>query len=127
MDKEFLMQLEGFTEELAEAVLAEHGKVVEAYEGRLSALAVEKAVALAIASAGGRSQKAITALLDTDALAAAENVEEAAAQAVAQVKKECGYLFGGAPAFAPGTGTDSAPAEEPMSLAEALREKFYGK
>ena len=127
MDKEFLLSLEGVTDAVAEVILAEHGKVLEGYEGRLKGLAVESAVALAIATAGGRSQKAIAALLDTDALAAAEDVDEAARNAVAQVKKECGYLFGTAPAFAPGTGTDCAPAEEPMSLAEALREKFYGK
>ena len=124
MDKEFLLEL---PKEVAEKILEEQSRIVEAYEGRLTAMAAEHAVALAIATAGGRNQKAIAALLDTEALAAAENVEEAARDAVARVKQECGYLFGSAPAFAPGTGTDTAAAEEPMSLAEALREKFYGK
>ena len=127
MDKEFLMGFEDVTQEVAEAVLAEHGKIVEAYEGRMKAMAVEHAVAMAIVSAGGRNRKAITALLDTEALAGEENVDAAAQKAVDRVKQECGYLFSGAPAFAPDTGTDSAAAEEPMSLAEALKEKFCGK
>ena len=127
MDKEFLMGLEGVTEAVAEAILAEHGKAVAGFESQLKAQATQSAVALAIATAGGRNQKAIAALLDMDALQSAEDVAAAAAQAVAQVKKENTYLFASAPAYAPGTGASGGfETEEPQSLAEALREKFAG-
>ena len=125
MDKEFLMNLEGMTEEVAEAILAEHGKALEHYESRMQALAVDSAVKLAIAAAGGRNHKAIAALLDMQALTGAEDMAAAAEQAVAQAKKENGYLFDGAPAYAAGTGASSGfVLEEPQSLADALREKF---
>ena len=126
MDKEFLMNLEGVTQELAEAVLAEHGKVVEGYERRMKAMATEHAVALAIESAGGRNRKAIAALLDMQALGSAEDVSQAAKDAVAQIKKDCGYLFQTAPAFSAGAGgKEGGMEEEPMSLAQALKEKFF--
>ena len=125
MDKEFLMNLEGMTEEVAEAILAEHGKALEHYESRMQSMAAEHAVAMAIASAGGRNQKAIAALLDMQALTGAEDMAAAAEKAVAQVKKENGYLFAGAPAYAAGTGAAGGfVPEEPQSLADALREKF---
>ena len=126
MDKEFLMNLEGMTEEMAEAILERHGKEAAGYEQRLKALATEGAVALAIATAGGRNQKAITALLDMQALFDARDLPAAAAQAVEALKKEHGYLFAAAPGYAPGTGAvQHGGGDEPMTLAEALKEKFY--
>ena len=126
MDKEFLMNLMQMPEEVADTILAQHGKVVDSYEDRLRHMALEGAVQMAITAAGGRNHRAITALLDMDSLLAAEDLPAAAEQAVAQVKKENGYLFLGAPAYAAGTGAaEGLTPQEPMSLAEALKEKFF--
>ena len=123
MDKEFLMGLEGVTEEMAEAILERHAQDLAQQRSQLQ---LEGAVALAISDAGGRNRKAISALLDMQALGSAEDVSAAAKEAVAQVKKECGYLFQAAPAFSAGAGgKEGGMGEEPMSLAEALKEKFF--
>ena len=126
MDKEFLMGLEGVTEELAEAILEQHTREIQQQQAQLRRVQLESAVALAISGAGGRNRKAITALLDLQALENESDLDTAAASAVEQVKKECAYLFTAAPAFSTGAGgREQGPAEEPMSLAEALREKFF--
>ena len=67
-----------------------------------------------------------THLIDVlQALRQAEDIQTAAAQAVENVKRECGYLFYTAPGFAPGTGAVQLGAEEePQTLAGALKEKF---
>lgn len=126
MEKEFLMNLEGMTEEVAEAILEEQGKITAAWEQKLRQEKVLGAVGIAIAQAQGRSGKAITALLDLEALCGAEDVEAAAKQAVETVKKENGYLFAGAPGFAPGAGAVQVTEEGPTTLSEALKEKFAG-
>ena len=125
MDKGFLEGLMEMPEDVVEAILAEHGKVVEEWEGKCRSAALTGAVGKAIALAGGRNQAAITALLDMQALQAAEDMDAAAAQAVEKVKEQCGYLFQLAPAYAPGTGAVQVVDEPaPVSLAQALREKF---
>ena len=99
---------------------------MERHTREITQLQTRGAVAVAISAAGGRNHKAITALLDMQALADAEDVDAAAAAAVEQVKKDCGYLFQAAPGFAAGSGgREGGMAEEPMSLAEALKEKFF--
>ena len=115
MDKEFLMGLMEMPEAVAAAILEEHGKALEGLQGQLREATVNGAVG-----------QAITALLDMAALREAEDVEQAATEAVAAVKKECGYLFTQAvPGYAAGTGARvTGEAEEPMSLADALKEKF---
>ena len=125
MDKEFLMGLMEMPEEVVEAILSRHEEAVAAQQEQLRQVKLDGAVALAITAAGGRSRKAIAALLDTAALETAEDPESAAKDAVEQVKRECGYLFAGVPGYAVGTGgTDGGWSEEPMSLAAALKEKF---
>ena len=125
MDKEFLESLMEMPEAVVEAILAQHGKAVEALEGKYRAAMLDGAVGKAIALAGGRNEKAIAALLDMQALQGAENLDAAAGEAVRAVKENCGYLFQVAPAFAPGTGgVQMAEKDAPVSLAQALREKF---
>ena len=81
----------------------------------------------AIAAAKGRNAKAISALLDVEALRASKNQEADIKAALEAVKKDNGYLFETEtpPPFAHGTG--SAPAggkQAPASLAGALHEKY---
>lgn len=77
----------------------------------------------AIAKAGGRSEKAIKALLDLDALRQSQNPEQDIAAALEQLKQENGYLFDDGitpPRYAAGTGA-GAPGGEPDA---ALRRAF---
>ena len=78
----------------------------------------------------GRSQKAIMALLDLDALKESEDPQGAVNQALDVLREEHGYLFAPAdvPAYAPATGAYTAQHNKaPASLAGALREKFERK
>ena len=84
-------------------------------------------ISMAIGAAGGRNQKAICALLDLEALAKAEDLKAAAAEAVAAVKAENGYLFESRqpPRYAVNTGkADPAAGNEPTTLAGALRQRM---
>lgn len=146
MKREFLNGLmEGIPKEVVDAIMEENGRDIQAakesarqWEERYNQAMAEQEQKLAkitfdarlreeISSAGGRNIKAITALLDTEALLGAD--EDALRQAVAQVKKDCTYLFQTpqVPPYAPGTGAQDDPApRETGSLADALREKFGG-
>ncbi len=137
MDKAFLMSLMDMGEDVAEAILAQNEKEVEAVQLQLQQAAAENEKAMkqlrldgwlqgAIAREKGKNAKAITALLDMDAL----QVDEAAVNgAVQALKKECGYLFEEAmpPLYAAGTGAVAPKLRGPGSLAEALRERFERK
>ena len=119
MDKEFLEGL-GLDEAVAESILAAHS-------AQIASMNLQHQVALAIGAAGGRNQKAITALLDMDALAKAEDVQGAVAEAVAAVKKENGYLFEThqPPRYAKNTGNGNpGSTNEPTTLAGALRARM---
>ena len=122
MEKEFLMNLGELSEEVVEAILEQHGKEVQALQCQCRQAELHSRLGNAIAAAGGRNHKAIAALLDLDALADAD--EAAIAQAVEQVKHDCGYLFCSPVPFAPGTGAVQQKEEKNGSLADALRERF---
>jgi hypothetical protein len=132
MKREFLQALMEMPKEVVDAIMAENGRDIQQlrtscqeWEQKYHAARLDGAVGMAIGKAGGRNQKAITALLDLQALRQAEDIQTAAAQAVENVKRECGYLFYTAPGFAPGTGGVQVGAEEePQTLAGALKEKF---
>ena len=64
----------------------------------------------AITAAKGRNVKAITALLDVDALKDSKNQTEDIKAALEGLKKDCGYLFEGEqtpPPYSAGTGSHS--------------------
>ena len=132
MKREFLQALMEMPKEVVDAIIAENGRDIQQlrtscqeWEQKYHAARLDSAVGQAIAKARGRNQKAITALLDLQALRQAEDIQTAAAQAVENVKRECGYLFDTLPGFAPGTGAVQLGAEEePQTLAGALKEKF---
>lgn len=97
------------------------------WKEKLDGMAFDGRIRDAIAAAKGRNAKAISALLDVDALRASKNQEADIKSALEAVKKDNGYLFETEtpPPYAGGTG--SAPAggkQAPASLAGALHEKY---
>lgn len=91
-------------------------------EEQVAAARFDAALNTAIGRAGGRSEKAIRALLDLDSLRTSADSEGAIAAALEQLEQENGYLFGGItpPPYAAGTGA-GAPGGEPD---EVLRRAF---
>jgi len=159
MKREFLQGLQvgdvPLTKEVIDAIMAENGRDIETVKARFAdaenaAGAWEEkynqAVAdhrqqmqdvvfshnleKAILAAKGRNAKAITALLDVDALKASENQQTALEEALQSLKQECSYLFRTEtpPPYARGTGA-AMPQEHkgPATLAGALLEKFERK
>ena len=110
--------------EAHDAAVADHQKELEGikFQGVLDS---------AIAAARGRNAKAITAMLDVEALRGSEDQQKAIDEAIEGLKKESGYLFdeeGTPPPYSRGAGTQTnPPAGEPTSLAGALREKYAKK
>ena len=84
----------------------------------------------AIDKAGGRSEKAIRALLDLETLREREDQQHAMEEALEELKRTSGYLFETekAPGYAWGTGTwQGARETAPTTLAGALRERYERK
>lgn len=148
MKREFLQSLmEGMPKEVVDAIMEENGRdiqvarqaaqdweqkytqAVESHGKELARVQFDAVLRQSISDVGGRNHKAIAALLDVEALKEAEHPEAAVAEALKQLKKECGYLFQveQPPMYAPGTGTVSNTAAEPETLAGALREKLERK
>jgi len=155
MKREFLQGLQvGDTplpKEIIDAIMAENGKDIEAvkahyadYDGlkqqfdqqvethrrEMSDLIFSHNLENAILSVNGRNAKAITALLDIDALKASENQPAALAEALQNLKQECSYLFQvqTPPPYARDTGAQVPEAHKsPATLAGALLEKFERK
>ena len=126
MEREFLEGL-GMEPQVVEAVLAEHEKTVQAHQAQLAEMALQHQVSEAVHCAGGRSVKAISALLDMDAIRGSENVETALQEAIEELKKDSGYLFGGQPpCYAPFTGVQEQSVKA-TTLAGALRERMKRK
>ena len=125
MEKEFLVGL-GLEEAVAQAIWEQHQQVIAQQEEKLQSLQFSHAVQTAVEKAGGRNLKAVTALLDMDALRKEEDVPTALETALKTLKKENGWLFETVtpPGFAPYTGADMGPKEKPMTLAAALRERM---
>jgi len=132
MKREFLQGLMEMPKEVIDAIMAENGRDIshlrqsaQEWEQKYHAARLDSAVSTAVARARGRNQKAITALLDLQALQQSEDIQAAAQQAVETLRRECGYLFETVPGYAPGTGAVQVGGEEePQTLAGALREKF---
>lgn len=146
MKREFLQNLrigdQPLPKEAIDAIMEENGKDAQAaklwqekynqaqsaHEQELAKLRFDGELAQAIGQAKGKNVKAITALLDTEALARSENRAQAIEQALATVKNDCAYLFEQPqtpPLFARGTGARTeAPENAPATLAGALRERF---
>lgn len=155
MKREFLQGLQvgdmPLTKEVIDAIMAENGKDIEAvkahyadYDGlkeqfdkqvethrrEMSDLIFSHNLENAILSAKGRNAKAITALLDLDALKASENQAAALEDALTELKQQCSYLFQTQtpPLYARDTGAQVPETHKsPATLAGALLEKFERK
>ena len=109
--------------EAHDQAVANHGK-------ELDSIKFQHTLEQAITGAKGRNTKAITAMLDVEALKGSEDQQAAITAALEDLKKDSGYLFdteGTPPPYAGGTGTKSNPPAAPETLAGALREKFAQK
>lgn len=97
-------QVEKLTRELADQETQ--------HKARLAELEFDSALKEAVTAAGGRSAKAIQALLDVDALKKSNNREADIKAALEGLRKESGYLFEERreppPPYAAGPGTTSA-------------------
>ena len=117
--------MEKFLNELLAPEVA--SQVLERHRQELTALHLEYALDRAVERSGGRNKKAIRALLDEEALLLAENVDEAAKNAVDNLKKENAWLFAAPQVSSPGVGAMSvthSPSLEDvgnMSMAEYRR------
>ena len=159
MKREFLQGLQvgdmPLAKEVIDAIMAENGRDIEAVKARFAdaenvagaweekynqALADHRQqmqdvvfghnLEKAILAANGRNAKAITALLDVDALKTSENQQTALEEALQSLKQECSYLFRTEtpPPYARGTGAMAPEVHKsPATLAGALLEKFERK
>ena len=151
MKREFLQSFkvagEPLPKEVIDAIMAENGQdiqqakqgsqvwedkynqAVTAHARELAGLRLQSSLEQAVHKAGGRSVKAIAALLDMDAIAASDDVSAALDTAVAELKKDSGYLFEAPtpPPYAPFTGTQAQVASQPATLAGALRERMNNR
>lgn len=149
MKREFLQNLkvgdQPLSKEVIDAIMEENGKDIEnlkhwqekynqaalEHQQQMAALTFQNALSQAITGAKGRSEKAIAALLDVDALKASEDQPKAIAEALENLKKEAGYLFDETqtpPPYARGTGAaHGAEENSPATLAGALRLKYERK
>ncbi len=103
---------------------------VDTHRREMSDLIFSHNLEKAILSAKGRNTKAITALLDVDALKTSENQTADLEEALQQLKQDCSYLFQSEtpPPYARGTGAIVPETHKsPATLAGALLEKFERK
>ncbi len=102
----------------------------QASQKQMGQLQFEQVLQLAVRDAKGRNLKAISALLDLDALRESQDQQAAVRQALDDLKEENGYLFEmpTPPPYARGTGSQMRENDRSnVSLAGALREKFERK
>ena len=117
-------------EEAARAWEEKYNLAVEDHKKQIAQMAFDRALSEGIVKAKGRNPKAITALLDVDALKESEDQQGAIEAALENLKKDNRYLFEGdvPPPYARGTGAwNGARENRPTTLAGALREKFERK
>lgn len=122
-DYESLQKEKQDLQEQFENVRLEHQK-------ELNALTFRHILSASIASQKGRSEKAICALLDTEALASSEDMQGAVDTAVLALKESHPYLFEASrfpPPYARGAGAVAPQEDAPLSLAGALKERFFGE
>lgn len=98
----------------------------EEWQKKIAAMEFDGTVKDAITAAKGKNHKAITALLDVDALRASKNQAADIKAALENLQKESGYLFGDdqtPPPYSAGTGssgTGAYSAEDSMRAAMGL-------
>ena len=147
MKREFLQNLkvgeQSLPKEVIDAIMAQNGQDIQqakqasevweekynqaltCHRRELEQLRLESALTAAVTRAGGRSQKAVAALLDMDAITAAQDVDAALDAALQTLRKEQAWLFDSPtpPPYAPFTGAAAPQPQQPVTLAGALRER----
>lgn len=147
MKREFLQSLkvgdEPLTKEIIDAIMAQNGQDIQqakqasevweekynqaltCHRRELEQLRLQTALETAVTKAGGRSHKAVAAMLDMDTITGAEDVPAALDAALQSLRQEHSWLFETPtpPPFAPYTGTVGANPEAPLTLSGALRER----
>ena len=124
-----LQQDQSFAE-AAKSWEEKYNQAVNDHKAQIAKMAFEKVLSEGILKAKGRNARAITALLDLDALQKSEDPAQAVADALAALKQDSRYLFEAeaAPPYAQGTGAFAGIRDTPpTTLAGALREKFERK
>lgn len=146
MKREFLQNLkvgdQSLPKEIIDAIMEENGKdaqgarawqekynqAVSAHQQEIAEITFRSELDLAILQAKGRSPKAITALLDLEALSKSENRQSDVEKALESLKQDNGYLFESDPTpppYARGTGAFTGTENKaPATLAGALKERF---
>ena len=121
MDKQYLLDM-GLSEETADHILQTHA-------AEIGEIQFQSRFREAVQAAGGRSVRAIGAMLDLDTLKNEPEPEQALEQALKQLKADCGYLFASTPPpYAHDPGTRNGPAiEKPATLAGAIRQRYERK
>ena len=107
-----------------------HDQAVADHSKEMESIKFQHTLEQAITGAKGRSARAISALLDVDALRSSEDQATAIKDALENLKKENGYLFddaGTPPPYAKGTGSGGNQTPATNTLAGALRERFGEK
>lgn len=108
-----------------------HDQAVAGHQKELEGVKFQGVLDNAIVAARGRNAKAITAMLDLDALRESEDQQAAINAALEDLKKESGYLFeeeGTPPPYAGGTGANGRqPTAAQETLVDALRERMSKK
>jgi hypothetical protein len=101
-----------------------------AHQKELHDLKLQQLLTASIHAQRGRSEKAITALLDMQSIQESEDMVGAVETAVKELKESHPYLFDASqvsPPYARGTGANAPQEDAPMSLAGALKERFFGE
>ena len=104
-----------------------YNQAVQSHSRQLAQLRLEGQLSQAVSKAGGRSIKAIAALLDMDTIAQSEDVPGALETALGELKQNSGWLFETEtpPPYARFTGSGGGRTESaPTTLAGALRERM---
>lgn len=105
---------------------SKYNQAVTAHALELEKLRLESSLASAVQRSGGRNIKAISAMLDMDEIAKAQDVPQALDAALAELQKENGWLFDQPtpPPYARFAGAQTADADRPCTLVGALRERI---
>ena len=104
-----------------------HDQAVSDHQKELDGIKFQSVLDSAITAAKGKNAKAITALLDVEALRGSEDQQKAITAALEGLKKDSGYLFdgeGAPPPYSAGAGTGKQTPTSAESLAGALRERY---
>ena len=106
-----------------------YNQAVQSHSRELAQLRLEGQLSQAVAKAGGRSVKAISAMLDMEAITKSDDVPAALEAALGELKQENSWLFQTEtpPPYARFTGQGGQENNAPTTLAGALKERMKNR